>query len=88
MAGKLRAASIFGDRFERAGVEALLGGEGGVPEALAALSDHDLIEPEGDGYAFRRPVLREAAYATLTDVDRALGHRLAGGVAWLERSTP
>ena len=38
-------------------------------------------EPE---YVFRHALVREAAYATLTDADRALGHRLAG--AWLEPS--
>ena len=83
----LRAASVFGRHFTRAGVEALLGGEGEVLEALAALSDHELIVPEGDGYAFRRPLVREAAYAMLTEVDRALGHRLAA--AWLaEQASP
>ena len=76
----LRAASVFGDRFTRAGVEALLGGDRSETEvlaALAALSDHELIVPEADGYAFRQPLVREAAYAMLTDVDRTLGHRLA-----------
>ena len=34
-------------------------------------------------YAFRHALLREAAYAMLTDADRALGHRLAG--EWLEQ---
>ncbi|HVK70372.1 MAG TPA: protein kinase, partial [Polyangium sp.] len=35
-------------------------------------------------YAFRHALLREGAYALLTDDDRALGHRLAG--EWLERA--
>jgi predicted ATPase len=34
-------------------------------------------------YMFRHAVVREAAYATLTDADRVLGHRLAAD--WLER---
>ena len=35
------------------------------------------------GYVFRHTLVREAAYAMLTDADRALGHRLAG--EWLEQ---
>ncbi|MCC6555309.1 MAG: protein kinase, partial [Polyangiaceae bacterium] len=35
-------------------------------------------------YAFRSLLLREAAYAMLTEQDRTLGHRLAG--AWLEEA--
>jgi len=35
-------------------------------------------------YTFRHELLREAAYASLTEEDRILGHRLAG--EWLERS--
>jgi tetratricopeptide (TPR) repeat protein len=38
---------------------------------------------EARQHRFRHDVLREAAYAALTDTDRRLGHRLAG--EWLER---
>jgi predicted ATPase len=34
-------------------------------------------------YAFQHGLVREAAYAMLTDADRQLGHQLAGG--WLEQ---
>ena len=36
-----------------------------------------------EDHAFRHALLREGAYSTLTDEDRALGHRLAG--EWLEQ---
>jgi len=38
--------------------------------------------PGEDDYAFHHALVREAAYAMLTDADRRLGHALAG--AWLE----
>jgi eukaryotic-like serine/threonine-protein kinase len=90
----LRAASVFGATFWRGGVLALLGGE---TEArwldpwLGTLCERELCERRpgcrfhGDNeieLGFRHALVREAAYATLTDADRALGHRLAGD--WLE----
>jgi tetratricopeptide (TPR) repeat protein len=39
--------------------------------------------PDQIEYVFRQAIVREAAYATLTEADRALGHQLAA--AWLER---
>jgi eukaryotic-like serine/threonine-protein kinase len=88
----LRAASIFGDRFSTRGVAALLGGEHHLDEAsvwLEALAAREIISSatslelaEDAGYLFRHALVREAAYATLTEADRALGHRLAG--AWIE----
>ncbi|WP_437338809.1 serine/threonine-protein kinase [Sorangium sp. So ce394] len=90
----LRAASIFGDRFSKRGVAALLGGEERLDDVeawLRALADRELVAPaSGSGgladaadHVFRHTLVREAAYAMLTEHDRALGHRLAG--AWLER---
>src|SRR5262249_48896538 len=38
--------------------------------------------PGQRGYAFRHALVVDGAYAMLTEGDRALGHRLAGG--WLE----
>lgn len=75
------------------GVEALLGAGGGEPteihEWLGYLVDREAIGRRNDGkfpgeqeYVFRHALLREAAYAMLTDADRTLGHRLAG--SWLE----
>jgi eukaryotic-like serine/threonine-protein kinase len=89
----LRAASIFGERFWRGGVASILGEETGgrTPEWLASLEERELVVPVAEGrfsgdqeYVFQSPQLRDAAYGTLTDADRALGHRLAA--SWLERA--
>jgi tetratricopeptide (TPR) repeat protein len=84
----LRAASVFGHQFWRGGVQALLGaGEepGQVEEACRALALAEIVErtrqsrlPREEEYRFRHALMREAAYALLTDADRATGHRLAG----------
>ncbi|MCC6558265.1 MAG: protein kinase [Polyangiaceae bacterium] len=86
----LRAASVFGRVFWERGVARLLGVEGAaVRAALVALADRELVAQSGTSrfpteseLSFRHALVREAAYRTLTDADRALGHRLAG--AWLE----
>jgi serine/threonine protein kinase/tetratricopeptide (TPR) repeat protein len=94
----LRAASVFGERFSRGGVLALLGGEteaAGVNDWLDHLCARELVArvPCGDRSAapaadieltFSHALVREAAYAMLTDDDRTLGHRLAGD--WLEQT--
>ena len=56
---------------------------------LAELCDREVIESRPASryhgqreFAFRHGLVREAAYATLTDADRALGHRLAA--EWFE----
>ncbi|MFH0902520.1 MAG: AAA family ATPase, partial [Pseudomonadota bacterium] len=92
----LRAASVFGSKFSSLGVTALLGDETQTEtetssEWLEHLADRELLaraslaadrkDPE---YTFRHDLVREAAYAMLTDDDRVLGHRLAGD--WLERA--
>jgi hypothetical protein len=87
----LRAASVFGQAAWRGGMAALLGPAAeGLPERLVELCDSEVLARRGEGrfpgeeeYAFRHGLLREAAYAMLTDADRALGHRLAA--AWLTR---
>ncbi|XXY45782.1 protein kinase [Sorangium sp. So ce269] len=83
----LRAASVFGETCWASGVAALVGGPAG--EGLAALADRELLvrRPESrfpgeEEFGFRHALLREGAYAMLTDEDLALGHRLAG--RWLE----
>lgn len=86
----LRAASIFGQVFWRGGVEALLdGGDTQVDDWLDELARRELITVRRDSrfggeveYTFRHALVREAAYAMLTDRDRMAGHRLAG--SWLE----
>ncbi|HVK67007.1 MAG TPA: protein kinase [Polyangium sp.] len=88
----LRAASVFGEVFWAGGVAALLGGEArrsGVMRGLAPLVERELLVQRRESrfageeeLAFRHALLREGAYAMLTEGDRMLGHRLAG--AWLE----
>jgi predicted ATPase len=87
----LRAGSIYGERFWKGGVLALVGSTMGAPELdrlLEELERHELIVrrkdsafPDEAEYAFRQALIRDAAYALLTDDDRCLGHRLAG--EWL-----
>jgi tetratricopeptide (TPR) repeat protein len=86
----LRAASIFGEVFWAGGVAALLGAADRGIEGLGELAERELIMrrdesrfPGEEELAFRHALMREGAYAMLTDEDRALGHQLAG--EWLER---
>jgi hypothetical protein len=83
----LRAGGIFGQRFWRGGLAALLGGAP-LDEILAALVDDEVIVrareakfPGDTEFAFRHALVREVAYGMLTEEDRAVGHRLAA--AWL-----
>ncbi|HEU4537656.1 MAG TPA: AAA family ATPase, partial [Polyangiaceae bacterium] len=82
----LRAASIFGETFPRGGLERLVsrGGPDSVEAPLSLLIDRELLvrRSEQAELAFRHALVREAAYAMLTDDDRRLGHRLAA--EWLE----
>jgi tetratricopeptide (TPR) repeat protein len=90
----LRAASVFGPTAWRGGVRELLGPEAPVAElgpTLARLVEAEwLIHhprsqiPCEDEYSFRHALVCDAAYATLTDADRRVGHRLAG--RWLEQA--
>ena len=90
----LRAGSIFGGSFSLAGLQRLLGSDGQSPTMESYLQN--LVEQEflidspeqspsivgaTHQYSFRNELMREAAYSTLTDTDRELGHRLAG--RWL-----
>jgi len=89
----LRAASVFGEVFWPDGVTALLGSAVPAPaihRLLGALVERELLVRRPDSrfagreeLAFRHALLREAAYAMLTEADRILGHRLAAG--WLEQ---
>ena len=84
----LRAASVFGRVFWRAGVEALLAGFDAAPW-LELLCQREICLRRRtarfageDEYTFRHALFREAAYAMLTPKDRAAGHGLAA--EWLE----
>ncbi|HSK04999.1 MAG TPA: protein kinase, partial [Kofleriaceae bacterium] len=89
----LRAASVFGQVCWEGGVTVLLGGAMGptmVGEWLARLVEQEVLADRPASrfsgeheLAFRHALLREGAYATLTEEDRRLGHHLAG--EWLER---
>jgi tetratricopeptide (TPR) repeat protein len=87
----LRAASVFGATFWKAGVAALLDAvvERHVDAHLTELVRRELVVPRDPGrykdeYVFRHSIVREAAYRMLPPAERALGHQLAG--AWLERA--
>jgi tetratricopeptide (TPR) repeat protein len=84
----LRAASIFGETAWLGGIAALLGGED-ASEGLRLLVEREVLRRRATSrfageqeFAFRHALLREGAYAMLTEADRMLGHRLAG--QWLE----
>ncbi len=87
----LRAASVFGMRFWRGAVETLMGtptGDVGVATALSTLVERELLTerpeaafPGETELVFRHSIVRETAYAALTEEDRVLGHQKAGG--WL-----
>ena len=77
----LRAASIFGDSFTLDNAVALLGGmlRETVEFRLLTLARAEIVTSvSGVEYRFRHALVRDAAYATLTDDDRKLGHKLAG----------
>ena len=88
----LRAASIFGEVFWHSGIASLLGGPGRshkTQDWLSALVEREVLVrrnesrfPGEQEFAFRHALLREGAYAMLTDGDRVLGHKLAAN--WLE----
>jgi hypothetical protein len=87
LARVLRAGSVFGDRFPKDGVAALLGRDGAsrsLESWLAQLVEQEVIEAAGPGYAFRHDLMREGAYAMLVDEERKAAHRLAA--EWLEAS--
>ncbi|MDC3959905.1 serine/threonine-protein kinase [Polyangium jinanense] len=88
----LRAASVYGEVFWPNGVRRLLGGRRpvNVDAALDYAVAREFVTRRNsrrfvgeEEYAFRHALLREGAYAMLTERDRALGHGLAG--TWLER---
>jgi tRNA A-37 threonylcarbamoyl transferase component Bud32 len=89
----LRAASVFGEMAWEGGIVLLLGGAMKIPTVtgwLARLTEQELLAVRPQSrfagereLAFRHALLREGAYATLTDDDRRRAHLLAG--EWLER---
>ncbi|WP_437593401.1 serine/threonine-protein kinase [Sorangium sp. So ce1000] len=83
----LRAASVFGQVFWTAGVAALL--ERAVGAELAELEAGEIVArqleprvPEQAQWTFRQALVRDAAYASILEEDRAALHLAAA--AWLE----
>jgi len=77
----LRTASVFGNRFKRGAVQALFGDEpvSGVQLDgwLAELARLEIIEPQGDAFAFRHGLVVDAAYGLLAGEDRVAAHLAA-----------
>jgi hypothetical protein len=78
----LRAASVFGETFGVEGVQALVEDADSVTSALEVLEAREIVVARpgaGAGrFAFRHALLRDAAYAMLTEDDRRLAHARAG----------
>ena len=90
----VRAASIFGEVSWRGAIAFLVGATSDrqdVDAWLKTLAQWEILTPVSESrfpddreFVFRHGLLREAAYAMLTDEDRVAGHRLAG--EWLEKA--
>jgi hypothetical protein len=87
----LRAASVYGEKCWAGGVAALAGRAADTDSQLELLADQEILlrSPEARfagerEYRFRHALLREGAYAMLTERDRPAAHRDAA--AWLERA--
>ncbi|MDB4989750.1 MAG: protein kinase, partial [Myxococcaceae bacterium] len=85
----LRAASVFGETCWAGGVSALLGTSSDVVSWFERLAREEIFVQRPQArflgeveYVFRHALLRDAAYAMLTEGDRHLAHDLAG--EWLE----
>jgi hypothetical protein len=76
----LRAASVFGGAFRAEGVAEVVGAGTALARWLDELERRQIVRRKDDApdYLFRHDLLREAAYATMTDDDRRLAHGLAG----------
>ncbi len=91
----LRAGSVFGPQFSSAGAAALLGEEASadapkgtlvefVDAWCAWLAEREVLAQSGGLWSFRHALVRDAAYAMLTEEDRKMAHALAA--EHLERS--
>jgi tetratricopeptide (TPR) repeat protein len=83
----LRAASVFGQSFWAGGVEALL--DRAATADLAELTQSEVVTRQNESriageeeWMFRQALVRDAAYASILEEDRAAMHLAAG--AWLE----
>lgn len=88
----LKAASVFGETAWNGGIQFLLSDvdPGTVADWLSELTTRELLSkrvnsvyPGEQEYVFRHALVRDAAYALLSEEDRRTVHKLAG--EWLER---
>jgi class 3 adenylate cyclase/tetratricopeptide (TPR) repeat protein len=70
----IQTASIFGQQFPPAGLQALLGSPGYRCDRLVA---HMLVRPEGESYLFAHALIQEGVYDSLLMARRADLHRRA-----------
>lgn len=79
----LRAASVFGRSLQQRGLGALLAGvePEEIDRTIEALVTREFLVRRERALTFRNALVRDAAYSSLTESDRTLGHRLAG--EWL-----
>ncbi|MBW2460735.1 MAG: protein kinase, partial [Deltaproteobacteria bacterium] len=91
----VRVASIFGEAFTTEGVRALLGtyDREAIELLLSELVRAEIISPDSPvtggadpGYRFRQGLVRDAAYASLSQDDRAIGHGLAASIEKARRN--
>jgi tRNA A-37 threonylcarbamoyl transferase component Bud32/tetratricopeptide (TPR) repeat protein len=90
----LRAASVFGEAAWAGGIDRLLASSADSTPLLESLVEEEILQlhaetrfPGEREYVFRHALLREAAYAMLTDADRMSSHLRAAECleAWGER---
>jgi tetratricopeptide (TPR) repeat protein len=90
----LRAASVFGETFWQGALRPLLGQDvENLPELMSELVEREILVlrskdrfADEEEFGFAQGLWRDAAYATLTDDDRRLGHALAA--EWLAERAP
>jgi class 3 adenylate cyclase/tetratricopeptide (TPR) repeat protein len=87
--GSLEDASVWGRRGPVQALEIMADEMRAIRDlepVLAGLSDKEILEVDGDHWAFRSDLIREVAYGTLTKADRARRHH--GIAAYLASSVP
>ena len=73
--GVLRTAAAVGDRIDHPLLEAIAGLDAdALTAALREAGAHQLLTGDGDRYAFRHPLIAEAAYAELLPGERRRAH--------------
>jgi len=79
----LRAGSVFGAQFSSAQVTALIGEDASrefVDAWCAWLAEREILSQSGGVWSFRHALVRDAAYAMLTEEDRKTAHAHAAAL--------